>query len=308
MAASYPSAVKSFSTKSTTDIVEAAHPNDLQDEVTAIETALLSSGLAHHLFPDATTRTLGTSSKPWGTTYLDALLYINDSANANMTRGLTINQAGADDQILAFKSSDIAHGMTALAETDTYGAYEKISATDGGLLLRAYSEGTRAAQINGYHTTDNTTKSTAADAVIRLQGALKSGTSSTAVASNANLLTIANDSTVRFILDGDGDSHQDVGTAWTEFDAFDDLALLDDLNTALTGRDRIKRGFRAFLQYNRAALERARLVTFNRNGHHFVNMSKLTMAHTGAIRQLGRELRTIKGALVESQLLPAEAR
>jgi hypothetical protein len=43
MAASYPTSVKSFSTKSTTDVVEAAHPNDLQDEVTAIETDLLTA-------------------------------------------------------------------------------------------------------------------------------------------------------------------------------------------------------------------------------------------------------------------------
>lgn len=41
--ASYPTSVKSFSTKSTTDVVEASHPNDLQDEVTAIETDLIAA-------------------------------------------------------------------------------------------------------------------------------------------------------------------------------------------------------------------------------------------------------------------------
>jgi hypothetical protein len=76
MAASYPSSVKSFSTKSTTDVVEASHPNDLQDEVTALETALLTTGLEHNLFPESTgdARTLGTASKLWGATYTSRAL------------------------------------------------------------------------------------------------------------------------------------------------------------------------------------------------------------------------------------------
>jgi len=37
----------------------------------------------------------------------------------------------------------------------------------------------------------------------------------------------------------------------------------------------------------RPQLERHRIVTFNEDGHHFVNLSKLTMLNTGAIRQLG---------------------
>jgi len=48
MAASYPTSVKTFSTKATNDVIQAAHVNDLQDEVTAIETGLLN-GLQHHL-------------------------------------------------------------------------------------------------------------------------------------------------------------------------------------------------------------------------------------------------------------------
>ena len=47
MAAAYPTSVKTFADKTDGDIVEAADPNVVYDEVTAIETALLSSGLAH---------------------------------------------------------------------------------------------------------------------------------------------------------------------------------------------------------------------------------------------------------------------
>lgn len=55
MAASYPGAVKSFSVKNSNDVIEASHINDLQDEVTAMENALVGSARINHdlLFTDA---------------------------------------------------------------------------------------------------------------------------------------------------------------------------------------------------------------------------------------------------------------
>lgn len=41
MAASYPTSAKSFTTKNTSDTIQAAHVNDVQDEITAIENDLL---------------------------------------------------------------------------------------------------------------------------------------------------------------------------------------------------------------------------------------------------------------------------
>ena len=40
--------------------------------------------------------------------------------------GITINQGGQDNEILALKSSDVAHGITGIAETDTYFFVEEI--------------------------------------------------------------------------------------------------------------------------------------------------------------------------------------
>jgi hypothetical protein len=46
--------------------------------------------------------------------YGDAQWLIGSNVrNTNMTAGLTINQGAADDEILAFKSSDVAHAYTA---------------------------------------------------------------------------------------------------------------------------------------------------------------------------------------------------
>lgn len=41
MPASYPTSIKSFTTKATNDTIQAAHVNDVQLEVTAIETDLI---------------------------------------------------------------------------------------------------------------------------------------------------------------------------------------------------------------------------------------------------------------------------
>lgn len=65
-AASYPSGIKSFSTKLNGDVIQASFINDLQDEVVAIETALIN-GFAHDLVPDDTSnnRDLGSSGAKW---------------------------------------------------------------------------------------------------------------------------------------------------------------------------------------------------------------------------------------------------
>jgi len=54
MAASYPSSIKTFTTKVVSDVIQAAHINDLQAEVTAIETGLKTSFQHDLLFTDAT--------------------------------------------------------------------------------------------------------------------------------------------------------------------------------------------------------------------------------------------------------------
>lgn len=50
-AASFPTAVKSFTTHSSGDTIQASHINDLQDEVVAIETALLTGPHPPLVFP-----------------------------------------------------------------------------------------------------------------------------------------------------------------------------------------------------------------------------------------------------------------
>jgi hypothetical protein len=133
------------------------------------------------------------------------IFFISDSANSKMTNGITINQGANDNEILAFKSSDVAHGVTALIETDTYAAWRKEAAAEGGLQLRTGSE----ANVSYRHIADaagagDTTKSTVGRAAVEFDVRR----SNAGVASNVNLFCIKNNQGTRFIVDEDGDTWQ----------------------------------------------------------------------------------------------------
>jgi len=157
-------------------------------------------------------------------------LFINDTANAKTTVGLTINQGAADDEILAFKSSDIAHGVTDTTETDTWGVFRKVDGAAGGMEILGLSDtaqsGLRFFSINHDGRTD---KDTAAGGHITFVSGFHSGTEPSDVAADTNIFHIAarvgGTERTLFILDEDGDIHND-GADSAAFDAWDDAALL----------------------------------------------------------------------------------
>ena len=157
-------------------------------------------------------------------------LFIGDTANAKMTVGLTINQGANDNEILALKSSDVAHGMTGLTETDTYGYLQKQSATGGGLLISGYSDSGAATTDGAVHihaTTDNvdTTDTSASGGSIIIDGMKKSGTSRTLLGATENIIAIRAGSTARMLLKGNGDMHI-TNTTLVALDDEDDIALV----------------------------------------------------------------------------------
>jgi len=142
------------------------------------------------------------------------VVYIGDTANGNMGQGLTINQNAHDDEILAFKSSDVNHSGTSILENDTYAAFSKTSGTQGGLMITAVTEGTyRAIQMQV--TTDgatNTAKSTGGYGVVDVdvhQGDFGG------VTTNGNLMSIGASNVTRFLFDNEGSGHADV--EWTTY-------------------------------------------------------------------------------------------
>jgi len=222
-------------------------------------------------------------------------LFINDTATGDMTLGLCINQGAPDtaDALIVFKSSDVAHSFTDLVEADTAGVITKANDCEGGLLIDAFAEtGARdAVHIRGSVTTEDLSKSTSRFGPIVLNGAFLDSNTRGAMNSNANLVAIRNNGTTRFIFDGDGDSHQDVGTAWTNFDDYDDVSLLHALSAGVSQAiDPVREQFGQLLDDHREFLESHKLVTFNDDGHHFINWSRTHMLVIGAVRQQAERL------------------
>ena len=215
------------------------------------------------------------------------------------TGTVVIDQAATDDTALELSSSDIAHGHTNAHPTDVWLSVKKQSATLGGARFVAITEatGTTGMFFDVACATD-TTRSATAVAPFMFNAYGLSAPGGAAFGADKNILTIGNNTTsVRFIFDSDGNSHQDVGTAWTAFDDYQDVELLDSLRTSLVREDnpksQVKENFSKILAYNKESMEAMGLVRYNEDtdGRAFVNMSKLTMLLTSTIVQLGIQMR-----------------
>lgn len=125
-----------------------------------------------------------------GATWQSGTVWINENANTKMTTGITINQNGADDEIAAFKSSDVAHGCTDYAETDTFISMAKLNAANGGMALNGFTVGAVGVGVRGFFGADNTTKSIAGAAAVCVYGYKISGTGITNSSADQNIFAI----------------------------------------------------------------------------------------------------------------------
>ena len=203
------------------------------------------------------------------------------------TGGLCLNTGAADAKTLTFKSSDVAHNMTGLAEADTYGLLQKRNATEGGLLIRGFSEGVSSVEIKGAPTSASTTLSTGGNSPVMVNTSLSNGSGDvTAMSSNGVLFGVANDSTFRFAVDAEGDLHYDGGTNATAWDRHDDAHMVRALDLS-HGVNTIDSKFDKFVGYNHEKLAEMKLVGREEDGtpNHFINITGLQRLHNGAIWQ-----------------------
>ena len=230
-------------------------------------------------------------------------VYIGSTANANMTKGLTIDQGANDDEILALNSSgDIAHGMTNYALTETFFDVLKLHATNGGAFIRGFSEDNTGVRIEGLSTNDNTTKGIAATAPVMILAAKKSGSSAGSVGSDGNLMTIGDrNADTRFIFDVEGSAHADV--EWTTYDKHDDVQLLRDIEATM-----VPEIFGEAVQYREADLIKLGLFgkdsirrADNGKMRGMMNQTKMVMLHHGAIQKVASALAETRKDLKEAQ-------
>uniref|UniRef100_A0A6M3IH76 Putative tail protein n=1 Tax=viral metagenome TaxID=1070528 RepID=A0A6M3IH76_9ZZZZ len=138
----------------------------------------------------------------------------DDTDNAGMTIGLTIDQGAADNEIIALKSSDVAHAYTTGAETDTYASVKKTTAAEGGLTILSLSENaatTNVTRIGSYGGQADTTKSTAGRALVEIYVTQHDGANALAdVGADGNIFAVlcrnGGGDLARMILDEDGDA------------------------------------------------------------------------------------------------------
>jgi hypothetical protein len=228
----------------------------------------------------------------------------NETINTDMTIGLTIQQDANDDEILAFKSSDVGHPMTDIAEGDTYGTFKKAENAAGGLNIL----GLRDADSGSYWALNlegclgeaaDTTKTTSGHGVIAISAWITNGgTSVEAPGADANLLTIEQGNTTRFIFDAEGSAHADV--EWVPFDEYDDVKLLEVLEGEFARRGNpIKDQFGDWVGQRRAILQDAGVVKFYDDGPRaMVNFTRLQMLTVGAIRQMAERLKRYEHELI----------
>lgn len=120
MAASFPTSVKSFSTKLAAQTIAAAHVNDLQDEVVAVEGNLIN-GLANGLKPSvAGAQDLGTALLPWGTLRARAI-QLDPVASLTISGGIvTVTKSHHSIDTESAAASDDLDTLTATGLTDGF--------------------------------------------------------------------------------------------------------------------------------------------------------------------------------------------
>lgn len=164
-----------------------------------------------------------------GTLTATGTAYIGDTSNANVTLGLTINQGPADDHLLAGKSSDVAHGLTSVAEADTYVAIFKAAAAAGGLVVDSIMENsadTVAMQFRSFGGTANTTKSTAGRSLVEFVVYEHNGSNTLDnITADGNIFGIrcyvGGADVTRWLVDEDGDTWQAGGATFGGVDGLD---------------------------------------------------------------------------------------
>jgi hypothetical protein len=228
-----------------------------------------------------------------GDLYLDPndTVLIGDSTamgpSSFVARGLIIDQATGGTHIIELDSTtDVAHGCTTLANTQTFGVGRKISDTVGGLAWDGYTEGEYAIALMGRYTTADTVKTSAAKGAVSIWAQEISGTGITNCTANQNVVVIharkgGSDPAIWFV-DVEGDTYRD-GTENT-FDRWDDVQLVRAFDREMAPDQLIDSQFDHYMRYNRQHLLNAGILT-DPHGM-FYNESKLIRLHNGAIWQL----------------------
>ena len=242
---------------------------------------------------------------------------------------LTIQQGSDDSNILTFKSSDVAHGYTAEAETDTFALFKKRSTTAGGLDLEVFGESTvsQGFQLHVAAGDMSTTQGTGHAGMIDfyVEKINADGVLQDDITANGNVLAVGGriGGVARriFIVDASGDLHCDAGggavggtsgstTAATVFDEYNDAQLVRALDINLPNtQGLIENQWDEYIDYNEDTLIDAGILGDKLENGGMTNITRLQRLHNGAIWQQYEQFQNLLQAFtkVSNEVIGKEA-
>jgi len=250
----------------------------------------------------------------------DEVLFINESTHGNVTVGLVINQGANDDAILAFKSSDINHGLTTSfgnIETDDFFVVKKTSGTVGGVNMTAIGDNAsqgvlmQLSAIGGTFDTGKATSDRAKTEIGAYEHNGSNGVDNTTADGNVFAVrTRRGGAYVSLILvDEDGDFYST--TSAQTFDDYDDSEIIElyDKVRSYTPKDIVDEEWKALLREQEQQLIDigvlgAPVVGVSPDKQGMTNVTQLVRVLTGNARQEHHRLVALeeKLALAESKL------
>jgi len=225
---------------------------------------------------------------------------ISEAAPDVSDGGLCINQGASDSNILTFKSSDVDHAITALAETDTYVEQRKLSDGSGGLLITAFSGSAVGMKMEAFITGSNTAESTSATSAWAVDARKKNNNNVHGLDADDNIASFRQSDEAQFIIKGDGELFSNQSATVGTFDTYEDAQLVRafDLNHM---QGVINSKFDKFVQYNKDDLQKARLIGTDDDGNAtpMVNITGMSRLHNGAIWQQYEATQKLTNAMYE---------
>ena len=215
--------------------------------------------------------------------------------------GICIDQNGVDDAFLSVKSSDIAHGMTGVMETDSVMRFKKASANNGGIEATFVTGGgNKALDIVGVAVTPSTAEATNTDGVLHFNSKKKDGTGTQALGADDNAQVFLNNGVVQFIIKGDGELFSNQSATVGTFDTFEDAQLVR-AHDLFHKTGVIDSKFDKFIKYNEKTLADNHLIGKDENGNPtpMVNVTGMQRLHNGAIWQQYEKTERLTMAMYE---------
>ena len=202
----------------------------------------------------------------------------------------------------------MAHGQTGAFETDTYGHFQKISATEGGLMITGLADATLDTAIFLVGRAGDSTTSSGAGSPANVSiGAVKKCGSGGAGLCNAcdNMFSVRSSNCTQggavLFVKGDGDIHSKSGGISDAFDAYCDYEVLSGLRGIMASDScmSFKNSMSSFVDKHACLLEQTGVVHLNRDtdGIPFVSHYGMTGLIIDTIRQMHGKISTLETGL-----------